>query len=151
MPIFADADVFGEASDMQRASVGVNDLILELESTALYLSNPAADGQLLTIHGWLDIARADFSDRQIESAALKAGVVVSALARVVCPSLLKIEDIAGMVDNSHGVCFGITNVEAGFADETVYRCQSQNLLLFGLVALLKHGAHLIEADILMRH
>lgn len=124
MPLFSDADMPREAGDMQRAGVCINDLIFEGQSSALHLPDPAAYGELLTIHSGLDVARADFGHSQVEAAALKAGVIVSALTGVTRPSFFKIDDVAGVMDDAHRVCFGVTDVEAGFGDKAFCGCQS---------------------------
>src|SRR5690606_24866710 len=109
-----DADMLAVAGHMLLAALGIDNLIVKSDRTAFHFGNPAAHGQVLAVAGRQEIAGVDFGHREVMAAAFKTGVIMTALAGVAGAAFLKVDNVAGMMDDAHRVSFSIANVETGF-------------------------------------
>jgi hypothetical protein len=114
-----NANVFAETCDQYLKRIRFDDFILKRYGTAFEFFDPAADGDTLSIAGGLNVTGTDLDDGQVVATALEAGVIAAALPGIIAAPFLEIDDITGMMHDTHCISLGIADVKGGFCDEMV--------------------------------
>src|SRR5690606_6360561 len=130
LPLMRDTDVFAKTAYVSCTAFSIDNLIVKGHPPALHLGDPTAHRQTLAVSGRMQIASVNFRNHQIMSAGFKAGIIVTTLPGVVGAALLKVDDITGMMHNTHCICFGIANVKRCFYNDGIAGLQASTSTFF---------------------
>jgi len=128
--VVVDTNVLGVACDAHLPGGRIDDFVTKRHPATLEFFDPAFCRNALGVARWRNITGMNFGNGQPVPAAFKFGIIGSYDAGIVAAGLFKVDNVIGVVGNSHRIGFSVSNVKHRFRHESIVWSHA-NLLWHG--------------------